>query len=110
MVEVDEGDDAGFTAWTEVEDFYGVDARAKVYVLDRADGEIRFGSEQALIGGRIPAANRLLARANIRATLSLRRRSAWKSPRRPDLRADECAGGTRCRRGQQSGGVGRRCG
>ena len=69
VVEVDEGDDAGFTAWSEVEDFYGVDARAKVYVLDRANGEIRFGSEQALIGGRIPAANRLLARANIRARI-----------------------------------------
>ena len=69
VVEVDEGDDAGFTAWAEVEDFYGVDAHAKVYVLDRANGEIRFGSEQALIGGRIPAANRLLARSNIRARI-----------------------------------------
>lgn len=69
VVEVDEGDDAGFTAWTEVEDFYGVDAHAKAYVLDRANGEIRFGSEQALIGGRIPAANRLLARSNIRARI-----------------------------------------
>lgn len=66
-VEVDEGDGSGFLTWREVPDFYGIGPRDPVYVLDRATGEVRFGSEQALIGGRIPAANRLLARSNIRA-------------------------------------------
>lgn len=68
-LEVDEGDEAGFTIWREERDFYGIGQRDPVYVLDRATGEVRFGSEQALVGGRIPAANRLRARSNIRARL-----------------------------------------
>jgi len=51
-LQVDEGD--GFQDWTPVTDFFGAAPDARVYVLDRATGEIRFGDGQ---NGRIPVAN-----------------------------------------------------
>jgi predicted phage baseplate assembly protein len=43
-----------FETWAEVTDFFGSDANAQVYVLDRTTGEIRFGDG---VNGAIPLAN-----------------------------------------------------
>jgi|HubBroStandDraft_6_1064221.scaffolds.fasta_scaffold20995_3 predicted phage baseplate assembly protein len=43
-----------FETWTEVTDFFGSDANAQVYALDRTTGEIRFGDG---VNGAIPLAN-----------------------------------------------------
>jgi predicted phage baseplate assembly protein len=63
VLEVDEGE--GFTAWTEVGDFFGSGRDDAHYVLNRATGEARFGDGKQ---GRIPVAN-----ANRPANLRARR-------------------------------------
>jgi len=52
QLQVDEGD--GFQDWAPVTDFFGAASDARVYVLDRTTGEIRFGDGQ---NGHIPVAN-----------------------------------------------------
>jgi predicted phage baseplate assembly protein len=52
ILEVDEGDQ--FRAWTSVDDFFGSGPQDEHYLLDRTDGQVRFGDG---INGRIPVAN-----------------------------------------------------
>jgi predicted phage baseplate assembly protein len=59
-LEVDEGD--GFTAWTEVEDFFGSSPTDRHYVLDRTSGKVRFGDG---VNGSIPVKNAANASANV---------------------------------------------
>lgn len=51
-----------FEDWAEVTDFFGSDANAQVYVLDRSTGQIRFGDG---VHGAIPLGNVDNATANI---------------------------------------------
>ena len=51
-----------FKTWTEVTDFFGSDANAQVYVLDRSTGQIQFGDG---VNGAIPLANVDNATANV---------------------------------------------
>ncbi len=53
---------AVFEDWTEVTDFFGSDASAQVYVLNRSTGQVRFGDG---VHGAIPLANIDNATANI---------------------------------------------
>jgi predicted phage baseplate assembly protein len=59
-LEVDEG--SGYQPWTRVDDLFGSGANDPHYVLNRTNGEIRFGDG---VNGRIPVANVDNATANV---------------------------------------------
>ncbi len=54
ILQVDEGDGNGFQNWTQVADFFGSAPTDHHYVLDRTNGEVRFGNG---FQGAIPVAN-----------------------------------------------------
>lgn len=59
-LEIDEGD--GFRQWDEVEDFFGSSPADRHYVLNRTNGEVRFGDG---IHGSIPVGNPNNSSANV---------------------------------------------
>jgi predicted phage baseplate assembly protein len=63
VLEVDEGDDQGFTAWHEVDDLAAAGRDEPAYALDRGASLVRFPG----VRGRIPVANPDLPASNIRA-------------------------------------------
>jgi predicted phage baseplate assembly protein len=64
LLEIDEGE--GFQEWTEVEDFFASSATDHHYVLDRTNGEVRFGDG---VNGGIPVGNPANPSANVVARI-----------------------------------------
>ena len=61
-IQIDEGDDAGFRTWTEVDDLYASGPNDLHYTLDPATATVRFGNGRQ---GAIPSANIANRSANI---------------------------------------------
>lgn len=61
-IQIDEGDDAGFRTWTEVDDLYASGPNDLHYTLDPATASVRFGNGRQ---GAIPGANIANRSANI---------------------------------------------
>ena len=61
-IQIDEGDDAGFRTWAEVDDLYASGSNDLHYTLDPATGTVRFGNGRQ---GAIPGANIANRSANI---------------------------------------------